>query len=495
MAAPVQIILNQDSLDEVRDKGGGGPRRDFFAHRDEDFRRHKAEIAGQLSSIAEALGRRPTGDIGILKLVLRRSAWAKSHRPTRALFKSELTPIVGGGDLGEILVEAHPQALWQIRTAVEHAETKTRVKPAQQTGKHVPYPSAARSEAGAIERIELYGPSDRRRFSVKEAVQQLANPMTGGAYHVEIFGVPLPRDQWDVVDPDRRLLHQTFVDGLQALGQGLVAKRLTALHRGHTQLSLRLERSNRPPALFLRQSITDRRSGRDFAPFDAGIDRHTRLLKFLDDHPLVRRIEIPPIIARTTIGEDLFKRSTEVAGPARTTAVALPTRNATRAYPKMGIIDGGIFDSLDAWIVDRWDTLDDVHKSLDHGTFIAGLTIGGNALNGAEIFPEPDGTILIDIATLPDEDTIFWSYYPNGTADFLDEIANAVADASTRHAVRIYNLSLNTLNQVESNEDVQKINAWSWEVIQLAHVNWLSDSCGRRHARGRRALHCNSHNF
>lgn len=449
MAAPVQIILNQDRFEEVRDKGGGGPKKDFFAHHDQHFIRHKAEISSQISHIAEVLGRRSTGNIGILKLVLRRAAWAKSHRPLRALFKPELTPVVGGGDLGEIFVEARPQALQQIQAVVESAETTAQVK-RDSNGKLVPHPTAARSETGAIERIELYGPSDRRRFSVEEAVEWLAKPMTGSAYHVELFDVPPPRTQWDAVDRDRQLLYRSFVEGLQSLGQGLVAERLTTPRRDRAQISLRIEKSPRPPALFLQQSVADRRSRREVVPFDPDVGRHTRLLEFLDNHPLVRRVELPPIISRTIIDERLSARSSAAAGRDRPSAVALPEPLAARAYPKMAVIDGGIAGGLDAWVVDRWDTLADDDKSLAHGTFIAGLAVGGNALNGSAICPEPDGVALVDIAIFPDEnEPVFQNYYPSGVVDFFDEIANAVADANTRHATRVYNFSLNVQHQAE----------------------------------------------
>lgn len=453
MAAPVQIILNQDSFEEVRDKGGGGPKKDFFAHEDRDFVRHKAAISGQLASVADSLSRRSTGNIGILKLVLRRSAWAKSHRPVRALFKPELTPVVGGGDLGEIFVEARPTALRRIQAAVESAETTTQVKRDPNSGKLVPHPSGARSETGAIERIELYGPSDRRRFSVEEAVDWLANPMTGSAYHVELFDVPPPRAQWDAVDQDRQLLYRTFVEGLQSLGQGLVAERLTTPRRDRAQISLRIEKSPSPPALFLQRSAADRRSGREVAPFDPNIDRHKRLLTFLDNHPLVRRIELPPIITRTIIDEHLSARSSTATGRIRPTTGTLPEPVAARAYPKMGVIDGGVSGGLDSWVVDRWDTLADEDKSLAHGTFIAGLAVGGNALNGGAICPEPDGVALVDIAIFPDENKpVFQNYYPSGVGDFFDEIGNAVTDASTRHATRIYNLSLNVQHQAEPDQ-------------------------------------------
>lgn len=34
MASPVQIILNPENYEEAREAGGGGGRKDFFAHKD-----------------------------------------------------------------------------------------------------------------------------------------------------------------------------------------------------------------------------------------------------------------------------------------------------------------------------------------------------------------------------------------------------------------------------------------------------------------------------
>ncbi|MGJ3261937.1 MAG: S8 family peptidase [Salinarimonas sp.] len=453
MAAPVQIILNQESFEELRDKGGGGPKKDFFANADTDFVRHKAEITTQLATVKDALDRRPTGNIGILKLVLRRSAWAKSHRPVRALFKPELTPVVGGGDLGEIFVEARPAALERIRAVVQSAEETAKRRPEPNTGKLVPYPSTARSETGAIDRIELYGAADRRRFSVEDGVEWLANPMTGGAYHIDLFDIPPPRGQWDAADKDRQLLYRSFVDGLEAIGSGLVAERLTTPRLDRPQLALRLERSTNAPALFLQAATADRRKTRDLAPFDGNRERHSRLLTFLDNHPLVRRIELPPILTRTILDERLSARASAAKVRQAPTTAIMPEPLVARAYPKMGVIDGGIASGLDSWIVHRWDTLANVDKSLDHGTFIAGLTVGGAGLNGPGICPEPDGIALVDIAIFPDEaKPVFQNYYPGGVPDFMDEIANAVADARARHGTRVFNLSLNVQHQAEPDQ-------------------------------------------
>ena len=84
------------------------------------------------------------------------------------------------------------------------------------------------------------------------------------------------------------------------------------------------------------------------------------------------------------------------------------------------------------------------------GTFIGALVVGGNALNGSEVCPEPDGVEIVDIAVFPSEakPDAFSNYYPNGIDDFFDEIDNAVADAKVRHNTRIFNFSLNIQNQV-----------------------------------------------
>jgi hypothetical protein len=172
-------------------------------------------------------------------------------------------------------------------------------------------------------------------------------------------------------------------------------------------------------------------------------------LSFLDHHPLVRRIDLPPILTRTIIGERLSARSAAGASRERPDAVTLAERNSARTYPKLGGIDGGIGPSLNDWVIDRWDLLSDADADMDHGTFIAGLAVGGYALNGPAICQEPDGAEIVDIAVFPDESrpNAFTNYFPNGVSEFFDEIGNPVADAKARHGVRVFNLSLNIQHQ------------------------------------------------
>src|ERR1700722_4546106 len=105
MSSPVQVVLNPEIYESARETPGGGERQDFFADRDDDFSAHRATLATQILGIVEALRAQPESDIGYVKVVLRREAWAKSHRPLQALFKRDRTPLVGGGDLGVMIFE------------------------------------------------------------------------------------------------------------------------------------------------------------------------------------------------------------------------------------------------------------------------------------------------------------------------------------------------------------------------------------------------------
>lgn len=297
MAPPIRNNLKQGDPVEIREIGGGGSRKDFFKNDDAGYTRHKAEILFQLGEIAGNLDAMATGNIGIVKIILRRDALAKSHRPFKALFTPRLTPVVGGGDLGEIFVEARPEALRQIQAVVRNGEDQTRMK-RDKTGRNIPNPSTVRRETGAIERIELFGTEDRSRFSGNELLALLKNPMSGGAYHVELFDVPPPRNQWDGVEERKRILYESFVEGIRKIGPGTVVNIWALDGPGHGRISIRLEKSSSPPEFFFEEVARSRRSKREVSPIDPDIERHKKLLFFLDDHPLVRRVELPPIITR-----------------------------------------------------------------------------------------------------------------------------------------------------------------------------------------------------
>ena len=441
MSAPVQIILNPDNFVTDRDAaGGGGPRKDFFLDRDREFQQHRERVALELEAAAAEIDRQAPqlGAIGVIKVFLRRPAWAKSHRPTGQIFKKALCELVGGLDLGEMLFEVRPEALRKFAREVRVAEDAIEWRLNKKTSKLEPWPTALRSEVGAIEKIELYGPADRRRFSLDQAIAWLSNPITGGSYQVELFEEPPPMVQWDALSIEYRRLYQTFLSGLQNLGMGMTTHRIRGdRSQKSSRLAVRVEETVSPASVQLTTGTATR--GRPVVPFSADRDRHIRVLGFLEKHPLVREILLPGILERS----DATSRS-------RPTTATLPVRDASAAWPKMGVIDGGVSDIVGDWIIGRWGVLDPSHINASHGTFIAGLAIAGGSLNGPQVCRDRDGVEIYDVPVLPGTDAAYASYYPSGLEDFLVEVENAVAEARNRHGVRVFNFSLNVQAPVQS---------------------------------------------
>ncbi|MBN2740478.1 MAG: hypothetical protein JXR35_06200, partial [Rhodobacteraceae bacterium] len=461
MASPIQIVLNPENYEEAREAGGGGGRKDFFAHRDTEFITHRTALMNQLDAISGVLSAQSQGDVGFVKVILRREAWAKSHRPVTRLFRDNYTPVVGGGDLGVMIVEANPSTLRQVAAEIARAETCTNMRFNEKKQKDEPYPSAQKSEAGAIDRIELYGPADRRNFSAEEAVAWLSEPMTGSSYQVELFKSPPPRSEWDRLDVGHRRLVESFVAGFDALERGLEVDRLPNHPNKQAILSVRLDQSGDQPVLRLNETPVGERR-RDLSLFNPDIRRHAKLLAFLDNHPLVRRIELPGIVVRAASLSAQTPRT-------RPTDVPIPIRDNQRNLPRIGIIDGGISKVLSDWVIHRWNILADEDVDLAHGTFIGGLTTVGSALNGAETCPEPDGAELVDIAIFPNDRKAgaFASYYPDGLPQFFDEMESAVSDTRARYGVRVFNMSLNILQPAA----LDRYSLYAARLDQIAETN------------------------
>jgi hypothetical protein len=253
MASPVQIILNASNFSEDREgPTGGGLRTDFFLNDDASFETHRATLLNQFSSISGTLQQQSAtfGPIGFVKVILRRKAWAKSHRPIRALFTDRRTPLVGGLDIGQLLFETTAGDLQAVAKQVAQAEGTIDWK-VNADGKEEPNPTTRRSETGAIDRVELYGPADKRQFELDQALIWLANARTGGEYEVELFENPPPQPTWDALGNRYSLFH-SFVAGLQSMGQGVRAQLVESRAANESPyLTVKLERSTLPPRIQL----------------------------------------------------------------------------------------------------------------------------------------------------------------------------------------------------------------------------------------------------
>lgn len=427
--SPVQIILNTNDFIEALDRKGGGSARDFFAGNDTEFVEHKENLQKQLNEIRSMQLVNSFAPVSYAKVTLKQAALAKSHRPTSQIFKRNVAPVVGAGDLGELFVELTPKSIDQINSKVGQAETETRYK--ERGGKSEPNPTRLRSEVGAIQEIAPYTASDKRKFSVREAVEWLANPQSGGSYIVELFEEPLARQDWDVLSPYKLSLFKSFFNGLEAFGNGLVASRVTSGSGTAVIFGVKLEKSSALPVIQLFPSTSSASKAGEKKSVDLDTGKHNALLDFLENHPLVKKITLPPIIAQSVTNSSVKKGEN----------FSIPKLKESSDYPKMCIVDGGVSDVYEHWIEDRWGLVSPSDKDENHGTFIAGLAIVGQALNGNAICREVDGCKIIDLDILPRPEK--YASYFSKPLEFFNELEVAVQELIARTGVRIFNFSLN----------------------------------------------------
>ncbi len=427
MSNPVQIILNPDQhFIAMRETGGGSRHKDFYVNNDSQFIEHKNNLLKSIADIAEQIEKSPFGKIGYVKITLTQNALAKSHRPFTALFKSNLCPCIGNGDLGELYVKVTPRSLLRVsHTISKEAETKLEI---DDDG---PKPSRARSEVGAIQSIGLYDAYEKRDFSVEESIERLSQSCVIGGFNIELFeDFPKTLDENGDEETETQKLFKSLLSGLNEFssifGQ---AQHLDKYPSEIPEMLLPLSLETLP-------SVSEYDLQEGSSPLQKSL---ADFLDFIGRHPLIRRIILP-----IRISSQLPKSSDAISEE-----FVVPDKNQNTAYPKMGIIDGGISPSLGSWVIGSHDHIASVDQQLDHGTFIAGLCCFGRQLNTDQICAEPDGIEIFDISILP-RDTAYKEYYPTPTGldGFLDELEQGIKAAIETHNIRIFNLSINTDDEV-----------------------------------------------
>lgn len=439
--APIQVILNADSFRHDREKRNPvGAGKDFFEGHDAAFQAHQQKLKTQVRAALEQIANHDSadrvGDVGYVKVSLRSSALAKSHRPIDAIFRDHITPPAGGGRLGEMITEVNTEALGKIDDAIGKAELTVREKLNKKTGKLVPAPTRYRCEVGAIEKIELWRKSDRRRFDLKEGINWLSDTRTGQAYIVELFEQPPLQGQLDLFPPGKRRLFESFIEGLRSLGPGLIVRVPEGIPNDTVAVEIKLTLDNEPSAIFLQSRSS--RHGKNAPEFDPTEARHRAVIGFLETHPLVREIHLPHFLVQSHTTQPSQKQP----------AIAPLSQPVSGGlYPKVGIIDGGITDDQSPWILYRHGLLAPEHAQLDHGSFIGGLVIAGRSMNPG-VDSDPDGCLVADVDIFPDQNQpgVFEQYFPDGPSGFFDELAAAVEKCRMQYGVRVFNLSINVVS-------------------------------------------------
>lgn len=408
---PLQVVLNSNDYQYIPDRTGFGSAKDFFAGRDSEFVEHRDRLVSDLDRIGRRMMQTERAVLSYVHVTLDSDAWAKTKRPTTKIFPPSKVPLVGGTTLGDMIVEVTPENIEFIRTSIQSAEGTVENALDKRTEKLVPKPSRARSEVGAIRELRLHRASDRRNFSAQDAVSWFQDPRSGGMYVVETFVDPRPGD---AKDAQRQRAVAAFRDLKESLGE--LGLELEVADTGTRWRSVRL--------LFIRLS-------------SERIENHEALLRHLDEHPIVRRVSLPPIIGLEHRGGQ------DAAGVAE-----IPPMQPNGSYPVLGIVDTGVetIPALEAWCHGRADVVSDSGQDRSHGTFIAGLSVAANSLNNHAVLAELPCKFF-DLALHPTQEEDYYDVYPRGFIDFLEQLDAELSFATTTGA-RVFNMSMSIENQV-----------------------------------------------
>lgn len=464
---PVQIVLNDDSYIRAPDPGRAGPDKDFFDGNDRGFAAHKKAMIERLDEIDAKLASSRFGPLAYVRVRMRTEAIAKSYRPNRSLFIRDQFPCVGAGAPGELFFRLPRHHLHRLRNRFGSAEERgeTRVS---RNGNAYRFVTRARSELGAIEDIDVAPSDSKRNFSAAQAVQALLQPSAASGYVVELFE---QRPLEDEISDDVLGLRRSF-DTLQhdiaSLGQGTYAALLPS-PGGVLSLEVLITNARNAPL------IEDRRSVRSelmlspaISSIDPDVERHENALALLAEHPLVRRIRFPVVLAPST-------------APSAASAIpfVVPPRVASAIYPKVGVIDTGVGPVLSDWTQSRYDFLPESQCDTEHGSMVAGILLGARTANGPGIGREEDGCDICDIPLMP-RARFLDVYGPRGFEAFLEELEAAIVEARDDHGVRVFNMSLNITSPVEQN--LYSIYAARLDEIQDRHGVLIINSAGNLQA-------------
>ncbi|MEN9659194.1 MAG: hypothetical protein RL571_2659 [Pseudomonadota bacterium] len=409
---PVQIVLNVSDYISIPETNPGGKNTDFYANNDNAFASHKQKILSTAYTIKNTINENPNSSV-FAHVTLQSEALAKSHRPIRSIFPTGKVEYVGGGQLGEMLVELNSKNIDAVLSAIEKAETKTTL--VEKDGKISPKPSRNKSEVGAISEIRLHQLSDKRNFSIEKAIEWLSDIRTGGVYFIETF-FDLNKDTTVSSLSNLEEMALSFDNKLKNLDQRIQVLRSNPEWKDIAFYAIKINE----------EEIKNEQL-------------HKKIITFFEQQSIVKKIHLSPILenSNSTIeinNEEFF---------------TIPTPNES-TYPIVGIIDSGISktSNLNAWSAGEINFIDDELQDSSHGTFIAGLISAGAALNKNTPQLQETPCKFYDMGLFATDPNEFRKLFPKGFYDFLQQLDFEIPDAK-KHGVRIFNMSLSMSLPVE----------------------------------------------
>ncbi|HHH2130837.1 TPA: S8 family serine peptidase [Yersinia enterocolitica] len=354
--------MSKKNIIRIKNSGGyihkpepnvGGDKKDFFYGDDLAFARHKAELINKTSEISNEIRSRENKSFATLKISLKDEAIAKSHRPTNALFNHK-HPVIGGGEIGELYVQANEKSLPTLVERLSQAKVKSDVK-FDNKGEIVSKVGALRSEVSAIADISLYTGNDKSSLSEVEFTKEIIE--NKNSIIVELF---IPKNT-DTLDSNKiNELKKDFISHLESKNRSLKLNKESRFFQDNI-ISISLEDSK----------------AYDILP----------LINELKSNPLVKSYYPSPIMV---VSKEAKNSEEKIKN--------FPRRSADTNYPKVILVDKGIRSNiLSEWVVERSDALGDIHLNEYHADEMASILIGSKFLNKNLECLENDGCDIYDI--------------------------------------------------------------------------------------------------
>ncbi|WP_412163253.1 S8 family serine peptidase [Curtobacterium flaccumfaciens] len=422
--APVQLVLNSAQFRADRDAAGGGGGHDFYAGRDAAFAEHRDALVADLSEIAST-----EGDEALihLRVMMRRNALAKSHRPFGSLFRARLATHVGTQRYGELIFATTPSLLREVRDLVASAEATVAIEVGP-SGKERPVPSKERSETSAIQSVSLWSPELARRFSLDDAEEWLAQAVLPGL-RVSTFALPEASLNNDALQAARRAsiaAHATLNAYISATELVSYSTPLDALPSVRPTFT--------PPELSV--STADAGVLVPLAEAEEQLER-TRSSIVAEFRRVLAVLESSAVVREVSLDEDVDDSEPERGA---IEAEATPVPPVTGGRPVVGVIDGGVAGYAGTAVVGRSGVVADSDKigsELNHGSEIASLVAMGDWFNS--YLTADDACNVYDLDLIPARSRT--RLYYSSLEDLLIQIRSAVRRARDEAGVRVFNLS------------------------------------------------------
>lgn len=439
-------MTNARTLRKPREVNPGGSQKDFFKGRNQDFARHRDELASSLSQISSQLASEHAGfhGVGYIEVRLAREAWAKSHRPIDKLFTSKRAVLAGSTDIAELLFRIDAHKLGEVAEVVKSAQTEPTIKENKETKKQVEVVSEVRSETGAIETVALWGAAERAVPSVDDAIMYMKEHGLAASYRVELFervGRPVYNENIRLRDP----LVLDFWKRLKRLATELPLAMSLLPYKDSQHPVIGLTLLNGDPRLVVvreRDLVGNKRLLGDQPNFVH--QQHVKLLRFLSGHPLVKGVGLPGAFELPPEEAFVTSKAGDASAGIKMTSLKFALRRRTGqdadAYPLVCVVDGGISKQFKPWIVHEYRAK--LKHDESHGSNIASLLVLGKTLNpDLEEYLEDDGCLLVDMALQPQSANP--TLYPAGALSLLDLLDAQLRDLKSKIPLRVINFSLN----------------------------------------------------